>query len=94
MPRLSDEALHTALTRLVGWEVGACALVKGYSFGTFPEAVAFVTRVAALAEAAGHHPDVDIRYTTVTMRLSTHSEGGITERDVALAREIDGVVAP
>ena len=87
MPRLSDDALQAALTTLGGWVVAAGELEKRYSFGTFPDAVAFVTRVAALAEGAGHHPDIDIRYSTVTLRLSTHSEGGITERDVELARQ-------
>ena len=94
MPRLSDEAIQAALGTLNGWAVVGGELEKRYSFATFPEGIAFVTRVAALAEEAGHHPDIDIRYTTVTLRLSTHSEGGITERDVELARRADGVVTP
>ncbi len=92
MARLSDEAVQAALSGLNGWKVSDGELEKNFTFGTFPDAVAFVTRVAALAEGAGHHPDIDIRYAKVTMRLSTHSEGGITERDVELARGIDGVV--
>jgi 4a-hydroxytetrahydrobiopterin dehydratase len=92
MARLSDEAVQAAVSGLHGWKVSDGELAKTYTFGTFPGAIAFVTRVAALAEEAGHHPDIDIRYANVTMRLSTHSAGGITEHDVALARGIDGVV--
>jgi 4a-hydroxytetrahydrobiopterin dehydratase len=57
----------------------------------FAGALAFVNAVGALAEAADHHPDIDIRWDTVTLRLSTHSAGGLTENDLALAKEIDAL---
>lgn len=56
--------------------------------GSFNRGIDLVTRIGALADAANHHPDVDLRYPTVTVRLSTHEVGGLSERDVALAREI------
>ena len=89
MAKLTDDELRTALAQLSGWAVEDGALVKRFTFPTFPEGVYFVDRVAEIAEEAGHHPDIDIRYTTITMRLSTHDEGGVTEKDTALADQID-----
>jgi len=89
MARLSDAELAASLDTLPGWSVETGQLVKSFTFGTFPEAIAFVNRVAELAEAQGHHPDMLIEYATVTARLSTHSEGGITEKDAGLARGIE-----
>lgn len=66
------------------------ALRRTYCFPTFPTAIAFVRFVAELAEAADHHPDIDIRYSKVTLSLSTHSEGGVTEKDFDLLAQIDG----
>jgi 4a-hydroxytetrahydrobiopterin dehydratase len=72
-----------------GWtEIGG-ALERRFAFSSFPEAVAFVNRVASLAEAESHHPDIDIRYREVTLRWTTHSAGGITERDHELAARTD-----
>ncbi len=68
-----------------GWREEGDALVREFEFPSFPEAVAFVDRLAEVAEAENHHPDIDIRYRRVTVRWSTHSEGGVTERDRALA---------
>ena len=62
---------------------------KMFIFPTFPAGIAFVDRVAVVAEAMGHHPDITISYTRVTMRLSTHDEGGVTEKDIALAGGIE-----
>jgi 4a-hydroxytetrahydrobiopterin dehydratase len=93
MARLSDDELRNALGRLAGWATDSGELVKRISFSTFPDGIAFVNRVADVAEDVGHHPDIDIRYTTVTMRLSTHSEGGITARDLDLARRIDALLS-
>ena len=92
MAKLSDDAIQTALTQLPGWSVADGALHKTYKFSTFPDGIAFVNRVADLAEDAGHHPDVDIRYSTITLSLSTHDAGGITEKDTALARRIDNLL--
>ena len=68
-----------------GWSEVDAALVREFSFAGFREAIAFVERVASLAQAEDHHPDVDIRFKRVTLRWSTHSAGGVTDRDRALA---------
>lgn len=68
-----------------GWEERNGALEREFELPSFAEAIAFVTRVAEAAEAANHHPDVDIRYRRVLVRWTTHSAGGITERDRELA---------
>jgi 4a-hydroxytetrahydrobiopterin dehydratase len=88
MAVLSDEELREALSDLEGWEQSGDAIVREFRFPTFPDAVAFVVRLAFDAEAANHHPDLDIRYNKVRVALSTHSEGGITAKDVDLARAI------
>jgi 4a-hydroxytetrahydrobiopterin dehydratase len=93
MARLGDEALRAALTGLPGWAVRDGELERTYTFASFPAGIAFVTRMAEAAERAAHHPDIDIRYDKVTLRLSTHSEGGITEKDVALAKEAEALAA-
>ena len=92
--RLSKDDRDTALTRLPGWtyDAAAGALTRKFGFKTFTEAFAFMTRVAALAEAADHHPDWSNSYNTVTIALSTHDAGGVTARDVALAEAIGTVI--
>ncbi len=92
MAKLTDDELKAALTQLPGWVEENGALVKCFAFPTFPEGIYFVDRVADIAEELGHHPDIDIRYVNITMRLSTHDEGGITERDTELAQRIDAAV--
>jgi 4a-hydroxytetrahydrobiopterin dehydratase len=69
----------------VGWREEDDALVRELEFESFPAAVAFVQRLAELAEREDHHPDIDIRYRRVTVRWSTHSAGGVTDRDRDLA---------
>ncbi len=91
MAILSEEELGAALEGLPGWERAGDRIAKQYRFDGFPTAVAFVVRISYEAEAADHHPDLDIRYDKVTVALSTHSEGGITDKDVALARTIEGL---
>jgi 4a-hydroxytetrahydrobiopterin dehydratase len=76
-------------SRLSGWQVEDDALVRSVVAGSFMEGIRLVDAVAEAAEAADHHPDIDIRWTTVRFRLSTHSEGGVTMKDVDLAVEID-----
>jgi 4a-hydroxytetrahydrobiopterin dehydratase len=71
---------------------GGDAIERSAELASFPQAIEVVNRVAERAEAANHHPDIDIRWRTVTFRLSTHSHGGITEKDIALAGEIDDVI--
>lgn len=93
MPRLNAADLTTALERLPGWTAANNEIAKTFIFGNFVEAIAFVNRVADLAEAAGHHPDLDIRYNRVRIALTTHDDGGVTDKDAALAGEIEGVGA-
>ena len=87
--RLSDIAIQRELGRLPGWSRRGDALVKTFQFPTYLGGIDFVNRVARAAEAADHHPDIDVRYAKVTCTLSTHSAGGITEKDLALAGEIE-----
>ncbi len=91
MATLRDDELSAELATLPGWSVQNGELTKSYSFSTFRDSISFVNRVADLAEDAGHHPDILISYATVTLRLSTHSEGGITRKDTELARRCDGL---
>jgi 4a-hydroxytetrahydrobiopterin dehydratase len=88
---LSDIAIQRELGSLNGWARRGSAIVKTYQFKTFPDAIAFVGRVAEVAEAAGHHPDIDIRYTKIVCTLSTHDSGGITQYDLDLARAMDSM---
>lgn len=89
MAKLTEAEIAAGLATLPGWGREGNAVVKRYSFPTFADGIRFVDRVAAAADAADHHPDIDIRWTTVTMALSTHSQGGITAKDLALAGEIE-----
>ncbi len=91
MARLPDEEIATALGDLPGWELEGGQITKQYRLDGFPGAVAFVVRISYEAEAADHHPDLDIRYDRVRVALSTHSEGGVTAKDVDLARTIEGL---
>lgn len=86
---LSDSEIDEALTNLSGWTKAGATLTRTFQRPTFPEAIEFVGQVAAAAESANHHPDIDIRWRKVTFRLSTHSDGGVTDLDVALAQTID-----
>ena len=86
---LSDIAIQRELGRLPGWSRRANALTKTYQLPTFLQGIAFVNRVADAAERANHHPDIDIRYTRIVCSLSTHDAGGITQKDFALATEIE-----
>ena len=91
--RLSDLEIQRALGTLPGWSRRMDVLTKTFTWPTFAQGIAFVSRVAKAADAMNHHPDIDIRYTKVTCALSTHDAGGITERDLELAREIEQVAA-
>jgi 4a-hydroxytetrahydrobiopterin dehydratase len=86
---LDDEAIRKRLETLDGWALEGQSIARTLEFPGFPEAIAFVKRVADLAEEADHHPDIDIRYRNVRLVLSTHSAGGLTPRDFALAGKID-----
>lgn len=92
---LTHEQIHGALTDLPGWEVEQGRLTTTREFGSFPDAVAFVDRVAEVAEDLDHHPDIDIRWRTVRLAVCTHDQGNqITGRDVDLARAVDALTAP
>jgi 4a-hydroxytetrahydrobiopterin dehydratase len=93
MATMSDTEVKAALADLPGWELAGVDIVKQYKFADFVAAIAFVNQLADRAEAANHHPDIDIRWTAVTFRLSTHSEGGLSANDFALAAQIDELVA-
>ncbi len=88
---LSDIEIQRELGSLAGWSRRGSALTKQFSFGDFPTGIDWVRRVAELAEQQDHHPDIDIRYTRITIVLSTHSAGGITSKDLELARAIEGL---
>lgn len=87
--RLSEEEVENALIELPEWELQGRDIVRIYEFKNFAEAMEFVNVVAALAEADKHHPDIDIRWNKVRLKLSTHSKGGLTQLDFDLAERID-----
>ena len=89
MPAISETDARSRLSEIPGWDVGEKSLVRKLALPSFPEAIAFVVKVAFVAEAADHHPDILISYRRVTLTLWTHTEGGITEKDFALAKDIN-----
>ncbi|MEJ2867491.1 4a-hydroxytetrahydrobiopterin dehydratase [Actinomycetospora sp. OC33-EN08] len=89
---LSDDAVSQALADLPGWDRDGDSIVRTAELPGFPAAISVVDEVAAAAEAANHHPDIDIRYNTLTFRLSTHSEGGLTAKDPDLAGRISAAI--
>lgn len=93
MAVLTDEQVDAVAATLDGWARADGALRRSVTFASFPEGIEAVRHVAELAELADHHPDIDIRWRTVTFSLVTHSAGGITDQDVALARRIDELLA-
>ena len=90
---LDDAAVTAALGDLPGWERDGDAIVRTAKLPSFPAAIGVVDRVAEIAEDRDHHPDIDIRWRTLTFRCSTHSAGGLTDLDVALAAAISEQVA-
>ena len=91
MAVLKRNELTAGLKSAKGWKREGKGISKTFVFEDFVAAMGFVQTVAFLAEKMNHHPDVDIRWKKVTLILSTHSEGGITEKDLRLARQINGV---
>jgi 4a-hydroxytetrahydrobiopterin dehydratase len=77
---------------MIGWARQGDVIRKTFRLGSFPAAVAFVTQIAFLAEAAGHHPDIDIRWRDVILALTTHDAGGLTGKDFDLAVQIDEIM--
>ncbi len=91
MPALPLAKLQARMQELVNWGLEGNALVKEFQFHTFPEAMIFVNNVAELATQHDHHPTISIDYTLVRLRLITHDEQGLTDKDFLLAKAIDGV---
>jgi 4a-hydroxytetrahydrobiopterin dehydratase len=94
MARLDDAQVADALARLPAWARVGDALQRQFTFPSFPDAVAFVVRLAFEAELADHHPDIAISYRRVTLRFWTHSEGGITLKDVEGVRAVERLQVP
>lgn len=92
MSLLTDEQIDSALASLPGWSRDGDTLRRSVTFGAFLDGIDAVRRIAEHAESVDHHPDLDIRWRTVTFTLSTHSAGGITDKDVALAEAINAAV--
>ena len=90
---LDTAARETFLSDHADWELDGETISRTYEFGDFPPAVAFVTEVAFAAEAADHHPDIDIRWNKVTLALTTHSEKSLTEKDTDLATQFDDIAS-
>jgi 4a-hydroxytetrahydrobiopterin dehydratase len=88
---LSSDDLATALAELDGWSGTTQGIERAIEAPGFLDGIRLVDAVAEAAERADHHPDIDIRWRTVTFRLSTHSKGGVTDNDIALAKEINAI---
>ena len=92
MPRLLKvREIRKRLSGLEGWRLRGRFIVRTFEFDEFMEGVAFLNRVAKVAEKQEHHPDIRVRYTRVTLSIQTHSEGGVTDWDIGLARAIDRI---
>jgi 4a-hydroxytetrahydrobiopterin dehydratase len=89
MSVLTPQRVQESLRALPHWKLEGEEIVRQYQFPDFAAAMIFVNQVAAKAEAAGHHPDIDIRYNKVRLALVSHDKGGLTERDMKMAETID-----
>lgn len=92
MDTLDQKQIDAALADLDGWDFDGEALTRTFRFADFVHAVGFVEHLAEVAEERRHHPDIDIRYNKVTLRLVSHDAGGVTARDVELAEAIEHLV--
>ena len=91
MAVLTDSEVQQALGSLAGWQRQGKAIQRIFEFPDFKAAMQFVNKIADAAEQANHHPDIDIRYNKVTMALVSHDAGGVTQRDVKMARRINEI---
>ena len=91
--RLTDQQIIDGLRHLPGWRREDDTLLRVLDADDFPAAIRIVSAVAETAESMDHHPDIDIRWRTLTFRLTTHSEGGLTDKDVQLAGRINAIVS-
>jgi 4a-hydroxytetrahydrobiopterin dehydratase len=92
MSTLETEQITSALAELDGWRLDGDRIRRELKFDTFRDAIDFINRVAELADEADHHPELRNTYNSVEVVLTTHSDGGVTEKDLDLARKVDGVV--
>ncbi|HEX2331011.1 MAG TPA: 4a-hydroxytetrahydrobiopterin dehydratase [Candidatus Angelobacter sp.] len=92
MALLNDTEIKQALPKLSGWKQSGNAIERNFEFADFKAAMAFVNKVADVAEKANHHPDIDIRYNKVKLSLVSHDAGGVTDRDVRMAERINQAV--
>lgn len=89
MAKLTATQIKTALAAVPDWKKRGATITRTFTFKDFPAAIKFVSTIAKLAEKAWHHPDIDVRWNKVTLALTTHDSGGLTERDFSLARKFD-----
>ena len=89
--KLSDDAIAAGLGGLAGWGREGDAIAKTYAFGAYMDGIAFVNGAAEAAEAADHHPDMAVGYKRVTVTLTTHSSGGISQKDLDLAAALEAL---
>lgn len=89
--KLEQSQIKTELQHVAEWQLSGDEIKREWKFAEFGDAMVFVNRVAELAQAANHHPDIDIRYNRVLLALSSHDAGGLTKKDFRLAREIDEI---
>lgn len=92
MDILDDTTLRARLEDLDGWTLGDGRIERSLTFDTFRDAIDFIVRIADLADAADHHPDLHNSYRDVEVALTTHSAGGVTDKDLDLARQINGLL--
>ncbi len=93
MKVLSPSQIDRQLKVLPEWRLRRSLLTRTFTFKDFPAAIRFVSKVAKLAEAAWHHPDIDIRWNRVTLSLTTHDAGGLTRKDFSLAGQFDQIIS-
>jgi 4a-hydroxytetrahydrobiopterin dehydratase len=93
MPALTAKQVSVHLKSIPAWSKRSQTILRTFKFEDFLQSVAFVNRVAKKAQKLNHHPDIDIRFNQVTLKLTTHDEGGLTEKDFSLAKQCDTVLA-
>ena len=91
MPALTAKQVRLHLKAIPNWSKRAQTILRTFKFDGFLESIEFVNRIARKAQKADHHPDIDIRFDKVTLKLTTHDEGGLTQKDFSLARQSDEV---
>lgn len=91
MEKLTVSEIKTALAGVPHWKKEGSTIIRTFQFKDFPAAIRFVERLAEIAEREAHHPDIDIRWNKVTLALSTHDAGGLTQKDFSLARKFDAL---